>query len=285
MATKEMDNGLSGYQLPDELRTLQTKVRTFNAEEIVPLEAELDYDAEFLPKEEYDRLVKKVKAQGMWALDIPKEFGGGGLGSFALCLVAEEWCQHRAGLYCPGYGVWGPYNLPSVIFGGTKEQIEKYAIPVIENGYTVYWGASEAGPGSDYTSVQTRAERKGDHYVINGTKFWASGASHSPWGLVTARTGEDRYGGISIFIIDVGIPGVTIIEQPCLRNVMVPCKVILDNVKVPKENLLGDEGKGPELATKWFNKGRAPYAAHNIGVAVAANRLAIEYAKKRVVFG
>lgn len=285
MGTQEMESSLSGYQLPDELRTLQMKARTFNAEEIIPLEAKLDYDAEFLPKEHYDRLVKKVKAQGMWALDLPEEYSGREVSSFAQCIAMEEWCQHRAGIYCPGYGVYGPPNLPSVIWGGTKEQIKKYAIPATEQGYNVYWGASEAGPGSDYTSIQTRAEKKGDHYILNGTKFWASGASHSPWGLVTARTGEDRYGGISIFIIEDGTPGVTITEQPCIRQVMVPCKVVLDNVKVSKENLLGEEGQGATLAAKWFNKGRAPYSATNIGVAVAANRLAIEFAKERVVFG
>ena len=275
----------SAYQLPDELIELKNKYRRFNAEEIIPLETDsgLGYDADRLPEEDRERLVKKCKAEGLWGPNVPREYGGIDLNAFSWCVVAEEWVQHRAGLYAPGYGVYGItiIALPFVIFGGTKDQIEKYAVPSLEQCKMAFWGATEAGPGSDYASLETRAVKKGDHYIINGVKWFASGGLNSDWGLITALTDK----GMSIFIIEKNMPGVTILPQPGIRRAVEPAQVILENVKVPKENLLGKENKGGEIARFFFQKGRAPYSAHNLGVSVAANRIALEYAKNRVVFG
>lgn len=283
MTGRRIETNYSAFELTNELKALRNKYRRFNAEEIIPLETKVDYDAERLPKDDHERLVKKTKAEGLWGPNVPREYGGQDLDSFSWCVVAEEWSQHRAGLYAPGYGVYGItiIALPFVIFGGTKEQIKKYALPSLEQCKPAFWGATEAGPGSDYASVETRAVKKGDYYIVNGVKWFASGGMNSDWGLITTLTD----GGMSIFIIERDMPGVTIRPQPGLRRAVEPAQVILDNVKVPKENLLGEENKGGEIARIFFQKGRAPYSAHNLGVSVAANRLASEYAKQRVVFG
>jgi acyl-CoA dehydrogenase len=106
----------SGYRLPEELKMLQTAVRKFIAEEIVPLERRLDPEAIELSQEDYDRLSKKVKEAGMWCMGEPLEYGGGGLGCFAMTVLAEEMAQHRNGLYRPGYGAFGPsgYTAPGI---------------------------------------------------------------------------------------------------------------------------------------------------------------------------
>ena len=274
-----------GYELPQELKDLQMKYRKFNAGEIIPLEEEIDYDAHVLPEEHYKRLVKKTRAEGMWCPEVPKKYGGQGLGCFAMCIVYEEWSQHRAGLsgVC-GYGVYG---MPPVeaIWGGTEEQIKKYAIPAVEQGYPSLWAASEPGPGSDASNVQTSATKEGDYYILNGVKHWASNAYESPWGLITARTSPDRYKGINAFIIELDWPGITLIDMPHSRSVRSP-KMIMENVKVPRENLLGGkEGKGFYDAMEYFNATRPLYSANSIGGAVYAQRVALDFARKREIWG
>ncbi len=286
-----MDKTTYGFQLPEELARLRLKFKEFNAKELLPLEEDLErvpYDSDKLPPDDHERLTKKAKAEGMWGVTIDKKYGGQGLNSFANCLVSEEFSQHRAGLYAPGYGVYGQDamgSLPSVIWGGTEEQIKKYAIPAMEQCKPAFWAATEEGPGSDYTSVTTSAVRQGDYYILNGVKWFVSWGLDSEWGLATARTGEEKYAGISVFIVEKNMPGVTITPQPGIRRAARPAKMVLDNAKIPAENLLGEEGKGSVLAAKFFSTGRAPYSARNVGVSVAANRLALEYAKKRVLFG
>lgn len=275
-----------GYKLPNELEELRLKFREFNAKEIIPLEESMQvpYDADKLNKKDHERLEKKAKAEGLWGPDVPKEYGGLDLDAFSLCVISEEVAQHRAGLYAPGYGVYGIsiIALPFVIFGGTKEQIEKYAMSSLKQCKMAFWGATEEGPGSDYASLKTTAMRKGDHYIVNGVKWFASGGLDADWGLITCRVDG---GDMSILIIERGMPGVTILPQPGIRKAVAPAQIILNNVKVPKENLLGEEGKGSEIARTYFQKGRAPYSARNVGVAVAANSFALAYAKKRIVFG
>ncbi len=280
-----------GYQLPEELKRLQTWVRNFVAEEIVPLEQELDYEAFELPKEDYDRLSKKVKDAGMWCLGEPKEYGGGGLNCFAVTVVLEEMSQHRNGLYLPAYTVFGPSmfatGIPSAIYLGTKEQIEKYAVPAVREGHRTFFGATEPSGGSDLVrAIQTTATRDGDSWVINGSKMFTSHAHTAPWGLVFARTAppEKGRGGISCFIMEQGTPGFSAKLVPVIRP-WYPCEVTFEDCRVPSSNLLGKEGQGLELAANWLGKGRLTYSAGNLGVAVAAQRLAIEYSKQRMAFG
>ena len=275
----------TGFQLPEELRMLQTWVRNFVRREIVPLERTMDPEALELPEEDYERLSRITKEAGMWCLGVPEEYGGGGLSCFAMVVIHEEMAQHRNGLYNPGYGLFGRPP-PPIIFEGTREQIEKYAVPTIRNGGDTFYAITEPSGGSDPArSIRTTAVRDGDEWVLNGTKVFITGAGTSDWGVLFARTGPPQgRDTISCFIVETDMPGFTARPIPVIRP-MYPYELVLENCRVPGENLLGEEGKGFDLTTKLLGINRFPYSAANLGVAVAAQRMAIEYAKQRDVFG
>jgi acyl-CoA dehydrogenase len=275
-----------GFTLPDELRVLRDQVRRFIRDEIVPLEQELDPDAADIPREDFLRLSAKTKAAGLWALGVPPEWGGAGLDTFGLCVVLEEMAQHRMGLYNPGCGVFGR-TPPPAIWAGTRAQIEKYAVPAVREGRETFWAITEPSGGSDPAgAIRTRAERRGDHWVLNGRKVFISRAQDAPWGIVFARTSPDGgRGGISCFILEHGTPGFSARPIRTIRTSAVPCDVVLEDCAVPAENLLGQEGQGLDLAFDLLVKQRFPYSACNLGVAVAAHRRAIEHARHRSTFG
>ncbi|HTO10428.1 MAG TPA: acyl-CoA dehydrogenase family protein [Candidatus Binatia bacterium] len=275
-----------GFTLPDELRVLREQVRRFIREEIIPLEQTLDPDAPGLPEEDWARLAAKTKAAGLWALGAPEEYGGGGLDTFSMCVVLEEMAQHRMGLYNAGCGVFGR-NPPPAIWAGTKEQIKKYAEPTVREGWRTFFAITEPSGGSDPAgAIQTRAERKGDGWVLNGRKVFISSAHNAKWGLVWARSNKEKgRAGISCFILEPGTPGFTAKNIRTIRTAAIPNDVTLEDVVLPGDALVGAEGQGLDLAFDLLVKNRFPYAATNLGVAVAAHRMAIAHAKQRSTFG
>jgi len=275
---------MSGWQLPTELQMLQQTVRRFMREEVKPLEDKLPHDATTLPPEIEKPLQEKAKALGLWQVESPGEWGGAGLDLLGQAVVAEESSQCRMGAYIPACNAFG-FDPPNVIFEGTRAQIEKYAMPIMQNGRKTFVAISEASGGSDPgRAIQTRAERKGDRYVLNGTKMWITGAGSSEWGVLFARTGPSKgRDGISSFIVESGWKGVRMKPIPVIRAYH-PYEVHLEDVEVPVENRLGNEGEGFKLAEKWLVHARIPYAAAVVGIAQAALALAIEWAKQRVTF-
>jgi acyl-CoA dehydrogenase len=275
-----------GFTLPEELRLLRDQVRRFVHDEIVPLEQGLDPDAPDIPREDFLRLSARTRAAGLWALGAPEAYGGGGLDTFSMCVVLEAMSQHRMGLYNPGCGVFGRYP-PPVIWGGTPAQIEKYAIPAIREGHQTFWAITEPAGGSDPAgAIQTRAERRGDRWVLNGRKVFISRAHDAPWGVVFARTDKARgRAGISCFIVERGTPGFTATPIRTIRTSSIPNDVVFEDCEVPAENLLGEEGRGLDLCFDLLVKQRFPYSACNLGVAVAAHRMAIAHARQRSTFG
>jgi len=273
-----------GFQLSNEVKMLQRWMSDFVRKEILNLEITMDPEAVTIPGEDYERLSKKTKDAGMWCLSVPEEYGGAGLDCFSMTILMEEMTQHRNGLYNPCYGVLGRMP-PDIIFKGTKEQIEKYAIPTINGERTgTFFAITEPSGGSDPArAIQTTAVRDGDEWVLNGTKVFSTGAGTANWGIVFARTGEGR-GGISAFIVETDTPGFSTSPIPVIRP-LYPFEISMMDCHIPSGNLLGEEGKGFELVTTLLGKARFPYSAGNLGVAVAAHRMAIDYAKKRVVFG
>ncbi len=275
-----------GYSLPEELALLREQVRRFVREEIIPVEQRSDPDAAEIPEEDHRRLQAKTKAAGLWCLGAPEEYGGGGLDTFSMCVLLEEISQHRMGLYNPGCGVFGRYP-PPVIYGGTREQIEKYALPALREGYHTFFAITEAGGGSDPAgAIQSRGVKRGDHWILNGAKMFISHAHEAEWGVVFVRTDRTKgRAGISCFIIDKGTPGFTARPIRTIRTVAVPSEVVMEKCKVPSQNLLGEEGRGLDLCLGMLTRLRFPYSACNLGVAVAAHRMAIGHARERQTFG
>ncbi len=276
----------SGYTLPDELKQMREFVRRFVRDEIIPIEQTIDPDAPELPDEHFKRLSAKTKAAGLWALGAPVEYGGAGLDVFSQCVLYEELSQHRMGLYVPGAGVFGRIP-PHPIWAGTKEQIKKYAVPAVEQGYETFFAITEPSGGSDPAgAIQTRAEKKNGMWVLNGRKVFISRADTGPWGVVFARTNKEKgRAGISCFILERGTPGFSATNIKTIRTAAIPNDVVFEDCKIPEENLIGKEGQGLDLAFDLLVKNRFPYSACNLGVAVAAHRMAIEHAKHRETFG
>ena len=156
----------------------------------------------------------------------------------------------------------------------------------MEHGTKAFVAISEPSGGSDPgRAIQTRAERKGDRYVINGTKIWISGAGMAKWGIVFARVGDSKgRDGITSFIVDKSRAGISLSKIPVIRS-YAPYEVHFDNYEVPVEDRLGEEGKGFAFAEEWLIHARPPYAAATIGIAQAALELAIEWASQRKTFG
>ena len=216
----------------------------------------------------------------------PREYGGGGLGTFDMCVLTEEMAQHRMGLYNPGCGVFGR-TPPPVIYAGTEEQKRTYAGGTIKNAWHTFFAITEPSGGSDPAgAIQCKAVRQGDTYVLNGTKIFISHAHEAEWGVVFTRT-DAKAGrkGITCFIIKKGTPGFTPRPIRTLRTSAVPNEVQFEDCVVPIEQRLGPEGEGLNLCLDLLTRLRFPYSACNVGVGVAALRMAIDHAKQRSTFG
>src|SRR6516162_9462241 len=277
---------INGYQLPAELVALRDQVGKIIRDEIIPIEARIDPDAPEIPEDDYWRIARKAQSAGMWCMGAPQEYGGGGLSTFEMTVLTEEMAQHRMGLYNPGAGVFGR-TPPPVIWAGTEEQIQKYAVPTLKNATYTFFAITEPSGGSDPAgAIQSRAVRDGDHYVLNGTKIFSSHAHEAEWGVVFART-DPKAGraGITAFIIEKDTPGVTARPFKVLRTSALPNVVHLEDCRVPVEQRLGAEGAGLNLCLDLLTGLRFPYSACNVGVGVAALRMAIEHAKQRKTFG
>jgi len=206
--------------------------------------------------------------------------------TFSMAALVEEKAQHRMGLYNTGCGVFGR-NPPPAIWAGTKAQIEKYAVPCIEHGHESFWAITEPSGGSDPAgAIRCRAEKKGDRWIVNGTKIFISRAHDAPWGVLFARTDSTKgREGISCFIVEKGMKGFTARNIRTIRTASVPNEVVFEDCEVPEDNLIGKAGQGLNLAFDLLVKQRFPYSATNLGVAVAAHRMAVAHAKQRETFG
>jgi acyl-CoA dehydrogenase len=285
--SRDVDASAAGaWQLPGELRMLQQTVRRFMESEVRPLEATLPADSAGLPADLLQPLQEKARSLGLWSLQTPAEFGGAGLSVLGQVVVAEEAAKCRMGAFFPALGAFGG-NPPNVLFKGSPEQFAKYAQPIIDGtAGRAFTAISEASGGSDPArAIRCRAERKGDVYVLNGTKLWTTHAGTAKWGVVYARTGEQgSRAGITAFIVDANAHGLQ--KHPIeVMSSYLPYELFFDNVEVPVADRVGEEGAGFLLAAEFLVAGRIIYGAGPLGIAQMALELAIEWVKERVVFG
>ena len=274
-------------EMTQEQELITGMVRKFVREEIVPLELNLDPDADELDPADRDRLVEKTKAMGLYGLGIPAEYGGPDIDLMTSTLIAIEMSQHRAGLYAPCYGTFGGAGLAQ-LFEATDEQKEQYLFPTLRGEKRGFFGLSEPSGGSDPArAIQTKAERDGDDWIINGGKLWISGADKADYGLVFARTDKDKgRNGVTCFIVDTDNPGFHVRRVVhTLRSAHYATELQFEDMRIPHANILGEVNKGFALASHRLTRQRIPYAAGCLGVASKAQEMALEYVPQRETFG
>jgi acyl-CoA dehydrogenase len=270
----------SGFGLPDELVALRDLVGRFVREQLRPAEDALGPEATAIPPGVQTGLRQRARSLGLWCLDAPAEYGGAGLSAFELVVVLEEACKHKFCFPHAGAGSFGQ-SPPVVLYQGGPDIIDRFVRPTIEHGWTSFTAIAEESGGSDPArAIRTAAKQDGDHYVLSGRKMWITNAERADYGVVYARTDA----GISAFIVETSRPGVSTSRIPVIRN-HAPTELILDDVRIPAGNLVGQEGQGLTLAASWLVRGRLTYAARAIGIAEEAVRLAVEWMGTRSTFG
>jgi acyl-CoA dehydrogenase len=268
------------FALTDEQKALRELAREFAAKEIRPLEAAYDERMQH-PAD----VIAKAHELGLMNLHVPEEYGGPGLSCFDGALVGEE-------LYwgCSGMGTSISVNglgAGPVIIAGSDEQKATWLPPLVEAPILCSFGLSEPGAGSDVASLKTTAVREGDEYVINGSKTFITNAGYAAWTVVFAKTDPKRgSNGISAFIVPMDAPGVTIEKhlEKMGQRATDTSAFALQDVRVPVENRLGEEGDGFKIAMATLDFTRPGTAIGAVGVAQAAYEHSVEYAKVRVTF-
>lgn len=277
-----MDLGLS-----DEQRMIVDTVRGFVRDQIVPIERDLDPDADELPPADRASLVQMVKEMGLYCPDVPEELGGPGIDAVTYALMSMEMSQHAAGLYAPCYGVFGGSGLAQ-LFEATEDQKERYLFPTLRGEKKGFFALTEPAGGSDPAgAIEATAERDGDDWILNGTKHFISGADRAHFGITFARTDKAKgRDGVTCFIVDTDTPGFHIRRViHTLRSAKYAMEIQFENMRVPAENVLGQVNKGFAIARDRTARQRIPYSAACVGVARLAQDMAIEYAKARSTFG
>lgn len=272
--------------LTEEQKLIVDNVKRFVREEVVPLEAHLDPDADEISPQDFERLSKMTQDMGLYGLDTPPEYGGPEINVVTRTLMALEMTQHRAGLYVPCYNTFGGAR-QAQMFEATQAQKERYLYPMLRGELKTFFGLSEPSGGSDPArAIQTRAVRDGDEWVLNGSKLWISGADRADYGLVFARTGGPGRTGVTCFIVETAWEGFNVSRiVHTLRSSKYATEIHINDLRVPHENILGEVGGGFAIANDRLSRQRIPYAAECVGVAIKAHDMAVEYSKIRETFG
>ena len=267
--------------LTDEQQALWDLARDFIDREVVPNTREWDR------REQVDRaIVGKLGAVGFLGMTIPEEYGGSGGDTLSYCLMMEELGRGDSairGIVSVSLGLVGK----SIAAWGSHEQ-KAHWLPRISSGESLAcFGLTEPDTGSDAASLATRAVREGDEYVITGSKMFITNGTWADVALIFARTGGPGPKGISAFLVPTDAPGFahTEIKGKLGLRGQSTGELVLDGVRVPAENRLGDEGVGFTIAMSALDKGRMSVASGCVGLARGALEASVRYAKERTQFG
>ncbi len=270
------------FEFSDEQQAIQKLVREFAEKEIAPTVQERDEKAEF-SREIFD----KIGELGLCGIFFPEEYGGSD-GSYVSYILANEELSKVDDAVAAGYAssislcAWPIWKF------GTEEQKKKYLTPLAEGTKLGAFGLTEPNAGSDAARQQSTAVRKGDYYILNGSKIFITNGGEADIYVVFAMTDKTKgTKGISAFILEKGMEGFSFgkEEQKMGIHASKTRELIFQDVKVPVENLLGEEGKGFKIAMQGLDGGRIGVAAQGLGIAGAALEAAIKYSKEREQFG
>src|SRR5262245_28030871 len=268
------------YYLTDEQRAIRDLAREISRERIAPLAAHVDETGEY-PTEQ----LKLLGQHGLMGLHIPDEYGGAGAGSLAFCLAAEEvaWaCASTSTVFL----VQNLGGYP-IVLAGSDEQKRRFLPRLATGEITAAFSLSESGSGSDAAGMSCAAVRKGDRYVVNGSKMWVTNGSHA--GVITVFVSTDRSKrakGVTALLVQPGMKGFTVGKNEKKLGIHGSPTVALhfSDCEIPIENRLGEEGEGFKIAMQTLERSRPTIGAQAVGIAQAALDAAVSYAKERRAF-
>jgi len=270
------------FSLSEEEQSVRDWVRTFVRKEIQPLEQEvLRRERANQPGLTHDVLVElqdKAKASGFWGVQTPEEYGGMGLGAVMSALLEAElgrsFVQFRFGGYAD-----------NILYHANDEQKQRYLLPTLSGERRSCFAITEPGAGSDARAIRTSARQDGTDWIINGEKTFITGGNEADFTMVFAVTDKEKgaNGGVTCFLVDRDQGWRS--EYIDTMGEWGPAALVFEDVRVPKENILGEVGRGFELAMKWIGRGRYMLPARALGACERLVEMAVEHANTRVTFG
>ncbi len=268
----------------EEQEKVVQMVKEFIAKEVAPGAADRDEGEDYAPTYE---IIKKMGKLGLMGLPYPKEYGGAGMDQITYALVGMEINKVDASLGC-SYSVAISLAGWPLFHYGNEAQRQKYCVPMFKGETLGAFGLTEPEAGSDSGNSKCTAVLEGDHYVLNGTKCFITNSGYADTYVMFAMTDPSKgVKGISAFIVEKGWEGLnfTKTERKMGIRSTVQRVIEMENLKVPKENLLGKEGDGFKIAMTTLDGGRIGIASQGVGIAMGAYEYALQYAKQRVQFG
>ena len=267
--------------LNEDEKFFQTTVRQFAREQIRPYVREMD-EAGVFRKD----IIRQFCEMGLMGIEIPEEYGGQGGSFFQAILAVEELSavDPSAGVIVD---VQNTICNNALLRWGSPQQKTRYLPRLAENTVASY-ALSEAGSGSDAFAMASRAEDRGDHFLLNGRKLWITNANEAGFFLLFANANPDAgYRGVTAFLVEREFPGFQVgkKEDKLGLRASSTCELILDNCRVPRENVMGEVGRGYKIAIETLNEGRIAIGAQMIGLARGALDYAVAYARERKQFG
>ncbi|QUX27567.1 acyl-CoA dehydrogenase family protein [Nocardiopsis akebiae] len=271
------------FSLSDEQRAVRDWVRTFVERELMPLEndvlrREREGQPPGLNAEERTRLRELARKSDFWGVETPVEYGGMGLDPVTAAIIEIELGRTFLTFKFGG-------EADNILYHANEEQKERYLLPTIAGERRSCFAITEPGAGSDAKAIRTRAVRDGDAWVVNGEKTFITGGNEADFAMVFAVTDPDKGadGGVTCFLVDREAGWTS--EPIDTMGERRPASLVFQDVRVPHENILGEEGRGFELAMKWIGKGRYLLPARALGGCERLLDMAIEYSRTRETFG
>lgn len=274
------------FEIPENLKMMVETIRRFRIQDLEPISQQVEDDDE-MP--EY--IVQKMRELGLFGIALPEEYGGLELGALGEALVQEELSKANA---CFRSRIAGTNGIGSqgIVMYGTKEQKEKYLPRLASGEWTGCLGLTEPDAGSDAQNIRTRAELKGDHWVLNGTKQFITNGDVADMSTVIAVTEPSKRGrgGMTAFIVEKTFPGYSVgsIDQPMGLRGNHTAQLVFEDCEVPRENVIGGEemiGQGFKMAMQIMDKARLIISSHALGAAQRILELSTEHSKIRHTFG
>ncbi len=277
------------FQIAPEVEELQLKIRQLVEQDIIPAEKEYDYESGRMPVEVNERLRRKAKAVGLWTPHLPKEYGGLGLDLVGTSVIFSELGRSPIAPFACNCDAPDEGNMHLLIKAASEQQKKRLLEPLIAGKIRSAFAMTEPPPGagSDPSLMHTNAEEKKDHYLLNGDKWFCTGANGAAFWIVMSRV-NDSFRKTTLFLVPSDSQGATMVREVPVMGSHGPgghCQLNLENVIVPKEMVLGKAGQGFRLSQARLGPARLSHCMRWIGMARRSMEIARQYAHSRQAFG